>query len=63
MKIRYTIEGPALGIHPVHGEIEVPDEELAGLSDEARDTCIHEWVEAEVNNQVQWGWEPAEDDR
>jgi len=62
VKVSYTIEGSALGNRPVHGEIEVSDEELAGLDDQARDALVSQWVENEVNNQVQWGWDIIQDD-
>ena len=59
MKVSATIEGPAIKLGGVYGEIEIPDEEVAGLDDKARDAVISKWVEEEVNNEVQWGWEIA----
>ena len=60
VKISYTIEGPAVGIHPICDTIDIPDEELAGLGDKEREKLIQNYVQAEVENHVQWGWEIAD---
>ena len=42
-------------------EIDVPDEDLEGLTGLARDRVIEEYA-IEVKNEIcQWGWYPAED--
>lgn len=59
MKVIYHITGSALGRDEVHEELEIPDQYLAGLDDQKRDELIDKWVEEEVNEHVQVGWDPA----
>jgi hypothetical protein len=60
VKIRYSIEGPAVQLGGYHDEIEIDEDELPPRDDpEARGKAIGAFVEAEVENAVQWGWEEA----
>lgn len=57
--IRYTIE-PSWTTQAGRGEIEIPDEELEGLSPDEREKAIAESVAEAVNNDCPWGWEEVE---
>ena len=56
MIVRYTIE--LSWSHGTHsGEIEIPDEDIEGATEEERDKLIEEAVGDAVANEVSWGWE------
>lgn len=44
-----------VGRRPKH-TCEIPDEDLEGLSDAARDRVINEYVRQEFENRVTYGW-------
>jgi len=55
MLIRYTIE-TTWQWQSYTDEIEVPDEDFEGMTDEEREKVIDEIVADAVNNVVSWGW-------
>lgn len=59
MKVKYTIE-PSW-THQTHSDVvEINDEELEGLSGEARAQAITSYIEDVVNDNCPWGWEEVE---
>lgn len=54
MIVEYTIEGWTF--NPYTDEIELPDEDFEGMTDEERTREIEEIVTDAVNNVVSWGW-------
>jgi hypothetical protein len=57
VKIKYSIEGPAVKLGGYHSELEIDDAELPE-EPEAREATIGKIVEADVTeNAMQWGWE------
>ena len=42
-------------------DIEIPDEDIEGMSDEEVSRVVDEWARDEVDNMIEWGWTRAED--
>jgi hypothetical protein len=40
--------------------VEIDDEDLEGMSAEERDEYIDEYIQQEFQNQVSYGWKPAD---
>jgi hypothetical protein len=59
--VEYSVEVSRAGWGTL-GEVEVPDAELAGKTDQERQAVITGYVQAEVENIVQWGWQEVSPD-
>jgi hypothetical protein len=55
LRVKFTI-GTSWAHNGYSGEVEIPAEDLEGLSAEARESFIAEVISDEVDNLVSWGW-------
>jgi len=65
MKVKVYVATNRIG-SKVEEVIDVPDEDLDGLTDAERAQLVNEYAQAEVfdSGMFEWGWEPvAESDR